>query len=353
MAKETAAKENKSGKSPEEPAKPADGAGETDAKIKDDKGDDEAPEEKKNAFRIFNKYENIQITDKQIQVLPYELLADLAGTIVFELLLSVNKVYSKKLIEDKFEKMVSEIKDGNFKPNLHDFQKILEALGLVDTTENNTNALWVGPDCINITGITMANVKTIRNIEDVIIDHYRQYKLQFPTETSQREASFFLSLHHVLTTVETKGTATDRLLRSQDPDAFQEHPKIPRFDKIGFCALKNKNFSHIVTKPVVIIGASKKARGEEHFSWILDIDLFPDPFVSKQHAVLMFNFQSEKWEIRCLSSTNPIKVKDRILTERDEPRSLEENCFIRIGKQTIWFSLQQEEEANNEDLEEV
>ena len=326
--------------------------GEGEAKNKEEKGDDDAGEEKKGAFRVFNKYETIQVLDKQIQVLPYELLADLAGTIVFELLLSANKTYPKKLLEEKFEKMVVEIKDGNFKPNLHDFQKILEALGLVDTTENNTNALWVGPDCINITGITMASIKTIRNIEDVVIDHYRQYKSQFPTETSQRESSFFLSLHQVLITQDVKGGSVDRLLRTVDPEYFQEHPKIPKFDKVGFCALKNKNFSYVVTKPCVVIGSTKKEKGEDHFSWILDIDLFPDPYVSKQHALLMFNFHTEKWEIRCLSSTNPIKVKDRILSDRDEPRVLDENCFLRIGKQTIWFSLQQEEEANNEDLEE-
>jgi FHA domain len=353
VAKDAAAKEVKNAKQAEPGVPTGAPPAEVEAKPKEDKGDDEAPEEKKSTFRTFNKYETIQIQDKQIQVLPYELLADLAGTIVFELLLSANKVYPKKLLEEKFDKMVTDIKDGNFKPNLHDFQKLLEALGLVDTTENNTSALWVGPDCINITGITMANIKTIRNIEDVVVDHYRQYRTQFPTETTQRESSFLLSVYHVLTTQDVKGGSTERLLRSCDADCFQEYSKIPRFDKIGFCALKNKNFSYVVTKPSVIIGATKKARGDEQFSWTLDIDLFPDPFVSKQHALLMFNFQTEKWEIRCLSATNPIKVKDRILTEREEPRMLDENCFIRIGKQTIWFSLQQEEEANNEDLEEA
>lgn len=277
------------------------------------------------------------------------MLADLASTLVFELLLSSQKTYPKKSIENKFEKLVISIKDGQNKLSLLELQKILEAINLVDMTENS-NIHWIGPDCVNITGVTYSVMKNTRNIEDVIVDHYRIYKQTFPLEISQRESSFFLSLYHTLCQESSK-SGIDKYWFTPDKAYFQEHPKRDDFDQVGFAALKNKTVSYVINKPVTIIGCSKRIKGET-ISWGLDLDLYPDPYASKQHAVLMYNFQLEKFEIKCLSSTNPIKVKDKLLYEKDDPKILEENCFIRIGKQTLWFTIMLEEEPNDDDLEE-
>lgn len=278
------------------------------------------------------------------------MLSELIGEIVFELLLNAQKIYPKKNIETKFEKMMTEIKDSQSKLSLIDAQKILEAIHMVDTSESPSNAAWIGPDCINLTGVTHAIIKSTKNIEDVVIDHYRTFKQQFPYEISQRESSFLLSVYQLLTT-ESK-TAVDKFTIKGDGSEYREYTYAETFDRIGFAALKNKNVDFVIDQPVVIIGSSKTLEKKTDFTWEVDLDLFPDPYVSKQHALLAFNFQIEKFEIKCLSATNPIKVKDKILTSKDDPKVLDENCFIRIGKQTLWFTITNEEEAVNDEIEE-
>lgn len=313
--------------------------------------EEQAQEDRKPNFQPLNKYDQITVQDKVIQLLPYEMLSELVGEIVFELLLNAQKIYPKKMIETKFEKMVAEIKDSQSKLSLIETQKILEAIHLVDTSESPANAMWIGPDCINLTGVTHAIIKSTKNIEDVVIDHYRTFKQNFPYEINQRESSFFLSIYHLLCTESKAGI--DKFAIRGDGSTFTEFTQAEPFDTLGFAALKNKNVNFVVDQPVVIIGSSKKLdKLAGDFSWEVDLDLFPDPYVSKQHALLAFNFQTEKFEIRCLSTTNPIKVKDRILTAKDEPKPLDENCFIRIGKQTLWFTITNEEEVNNEEIEE-
>jgi hypothetical protein len=313
--------------------------------------EEQATEERKTNFQPVNKYDQIIVQDKVVQLLPYEMLSELIGEIVFELLLNAQKIYPKKTIETKFEKMMTEIKDSSSKLSLIETQKILEAIHLVDTSESPANAMWIGPDCINLTGVTHAIIKTTKNIEDVVVDHYRTFKQNFPYEINQRESSFFLSIYNLLCT-ESK-TAIDKSAIKGDGSDFKEYSQADAFDKIGFAALKNKSVNYVIDQPIVIIGSSKiMEKTKSDFSWEVDLDLFPDPYVSKQHALIAFNFQTEKFEIRCLSTTNPIKVKDKILTSKDDPRVLDENCFIRIGKQTLWFTITNEEEINNEEIEE-
>lgn len=313
--------------------------------------EEQAQEERKPNFQPLNKYEQIIVQDKIIQMLPYEMLSELISEIIFETLLNAQKIYPKKTIETKFEKMMAEIKDSSSKLSLIEAQKILEAIHLLDTSESPANAMWIGPDCINLTGVTHAIIKSTKNIEDVVVDHYRTFKQTFPYEINQRESSFFLSVYNLLCT-ESK-TAVDKFAIRGDGTDFKEFTEAEPFDKLGFAALKNKNVNFIIDQPIVIIGSSKSLdKTKSEYSWEVDLDLFPDPYVSKQHALIAFNFQTEKFEIRCLSSTNPIKVKDKILSSKDDPRPMDENCFIRIGKQTLWFTITNEEEVNNEEIEE-
>lgn len=317
--------------------------------------EEDQTEEKKPRFQLINKYDEVFIADKQIQLLPYDCLSELVSNIVFDLLLTEQKEYSRKIVEEKFEKLVTSIKDGQSKLSKIDLEKILEAIHMVDTSsatsENQSNAKWkwIGPDCINLTGATHQLITKTKNIEDVSIDHYRAFKQAFPFEINQRESSFFQQLLHNLE--KDAKSQFDPSWFTPQPQYFAEHTKFDAFEKVGFAALKNKNVNFIVEKPVVIIGCKKKAKTDD-FDWQVDLDLFPDPFVSKQHALLMFNFQTEKFEIKCISQTNPIKVKDKLLYFKDDPKSLEENCFIRIGKQTLWFTILTEGEIDNDEFEE-
>jgi FHA domain len=319
--------------------------------------EEEVPtEERRPFFQLINKHSEIWHQDKQISLLPYDLVGELAGETVCELLLNSQKVYAKKNMESKFERLMSTLKDNqNNKLSLVDVQKIMAAINMVDTAENQSSALWIGPDIVNVTGVTNSVLRSTKNIADVVADHYRQFKQSFPYEVIQREDSFMLSLFEQLCS-DSKSAVDIHMLKG-DPQVLKLQSSVDQktiidqnFDKIGFAAIKNKNISYVIDKPVVIIGSSKKL--VKTFDWEVDVDLFPDPYVSKQHAVILFNFQSEKFEIKCLSTTNPIKVKDRLLSNKDDPKPLDENCFIRIGGQTLWFTIMNEEDINNDDIDE-
>jgi hypothetical protein len=170
--------------------------------------EEEQVEEKKNTFQLMNKYDEIHVMDKTFNLMHYELLSDLISGLVFELLLNPEKSYPKKKFEAKFEKMLLGIKDGHTKLSLVEVQKILEAINMVDMSENQTTANWIGPDCINLTGVTRAIMKSTKNIEDVVVDQYRTFKQNFPFEISQRESSFFHSLYHMLQDAHNRQTST-------------------------------------------------------------------------------------------------------------------------------------------------
>ena len=312
--------------------------------------EEDLQEDKRAFFLTFNKYDQIVVQDKTIQLLSYEQLAEIAATTVFELLLSQQKTYPKKTIETQFEKVLVGVKDSQSKMNITELQKILESINLVDFSENMNNTLWIGPDCINITGVSYTQIRTTKNIEDVIVDSYRNFRLAFPFEISQRESSYFQSLYHTLN--QDAKPALDRSWFQTSAECFKEHVQADVFEKTGFAVLKNKSVIYYIRKPVVVIGCCKKIK-QGDFEWPLDLDLYPDPYVSRQHAIITFNFQIEKFEIRCLSKTNPIRVKDRLVSDKDDPALLEENCFIRIGKQMLWFSIMNEEDINNDELEEI
>lgn len=296
-----------------------------------------------------NKYEHITLMDKPIQLVGFELLSELMGWLVFELLLSGQKCMERKDLERRHLELLGESKENNAKMSLYDIQKVMGALGLIDMNENPTSVQWVGPDCINLTSVTESLLASNPNVLHLLIDNYRTFTLRFPLEIPQREASFFHSLYHSLSSEAM--LAVDSAWFKVEPLLFREQPQLSPFGCFGFAVLKNKNFNYLLTKPVAIIGSTKKSK-EADFTWQVDLDLFPDPYVSKQHAAIMFNFQTERFEIKCLSDRNSIKLRDKSLAHSDEPYQLEENCSFRIGKQWVWFSMAGEEETlNNDEIE--
>jgi hypothetical protein len=330
---------------------PKEESGQTEAKGETEKGELEREEAEpaEEYFEKINKYEHITLMDKPIQLVGFELLSELVAWLVFELLLSGQKCMERKELERRYMELMGEPKENSGKTSLYDFQKIMGALGLVDMNENPNSVQWIGPDCINLTGVTEALLGTNSHIHHQIVDNYRSFSLRFPLEMPQREASFFHSMYHSLTS--DSMLAVDTTWFKVEPLLFREQPQLSPFGAFGFAVLKNKNFNYLLTRPVVIIGSTKRSK-ETDFSWQVDLNLFPDPYVSKQHAAIMFNFQTERFEIKCLSERNSIRLRDKSLAHSDEPFQLEENCSFRIGKQWIWFSMTGEEEAiNNEEIE--
>ena len=61
--------------------------------------------------------------------------------------------------------------------------------------------------------------------------------------------------------------------------------------------------------------------------------------VSRQHALVIFNFEKEYFEIKCLSRKYPIQVNREPLMFGDEPRALTSGSIVGISSESFFFML--------------
>lgn len=48
-----------------------------------------------------------------------------------------------------------------------------------------------------------------------------------------------------------------------------------------------------MTKPSAIIGRSAKDSSSKKYKWEVDVDLSNSPSISRQHAVILYNYEDE------------------------------------------------------------
>lgn len=86
-------------------------------------------------------------------------------------------------------------------------------------------------------------------------------------------------------------------------------------------------------KTCLIIG-----RASQNQLWEVDLDL-PFKSVSRQHAVILYNFAVRRWEIRCLSRKNLIKVDGERYAFRDKDIWLKDRSVLEICHEKMMFCL--------------
>lgn len=62
-----------------------------------------------------------------------------------------------------------------------------------------------------------------------------------------------------------------------------------------------------------------------------------DKAVSRQHAVIAYNFETGKWEIRCLSKRNNVKVDGERIVWGDHNVWLKNKSEVSIGSEKFVF----------------
>ncbi len=72
--------------------------------------------------------------------------------------------------------------------------------------------------------------------------------------------------------------------------------------------------------------------------WYVDVDLGQNKKISKQHAILIYNFQTCSFEIKNLSKKSPIKVNGECLKFNEEI-PLSSKSVIVIGGHEFYFML--------------
>mmetsp|Transcript_27881 Transcript_27881/g.24529 ORF Transcript_27881/g.24529 Transcript_27881/m.24529 type:complete len:153 (+) Transcript_27881:931-1389(+) len=97
-----------------------------------------------------------------------------------------------------------------------------------------------------------------------------------------------------------------------------------------------------MTKPHAIIGRSQGKdpnSKSKKFRWEVDVDLNKNNQVSRQHAVILYNYEEGGFEIKCLSKKNPVKVGNYSYDFKDKACPLPSKSMVTIGGEVFYFYL--------------
>ncbi len=118
-------------------------------------------------------------------------------------------------------------------------------------------------------------------------------------------------------------------------------------DDAGFALLRGTNWLYYMRKLNCILGRSPIKNGLMlgntnptlgNTTWHVDVDLGQNRKISKQHALIAYNFETCSFEIKNLSKKIPIKVNGEYLTYNEE-MPLSSKSSIVIGNQEFYFLL--------------
>ena len=206
---------------------------------------------------------------------------------------------------------------------------------LIDMKENPQNIAWTGPDCLNVLGITTTTLEEQPYIKDCLHDGYEKYLKNYPYEMALRESSYF---HNIYSNLIKEAQPFDQRWLMPTLDTFQEYRNIRVFEENGFACLKHQKMNFLMKKTFMIIGRTTRVKND-NVTWEVDLDLQDNPKVSKQHALIAFNFDKMTFEIACLSRKNTIQVNKKTLKPHDPPYILQNEALIDIGGEKFYFFL--------------
>ena len=99
------------------------------------------------------KEDNVVIEPYVVNLTPYVNVGKFAADLVFEMLMSARKMMSKSEMDSRYDVYAKEFNVGQLKITNIEIQKILNSFELLDINEEMSNVLWIGPDCLNVSGI--------------------------------------------------------------------------------------------------------------------------------------------------------------------------------------------------------
>ena len=110
----------------------------------------------------------------------------------------------------------------------------------------------------------------------------------------------------------------------------------------GFAMLRCANWGYYIKKLYCIIGYKPikhdNISNKCYTTWEVDVDLGHIKNVSKQHALIVYNFHNKSFEIKNLSKKFPIRVNG-VQMNYNEEMPLSHKSTINIGNQEFFFLL--------------
>ena len=114
------------------------------------------------------------------------------------------------------------------------------------------------------------------------------------------------------------------------------------YSDFGFALLRGTNWVYYIKKLHCIIGRipmkHNKSSNYCNTTWDVDVDLGSGKKISKQHALIVYNFTVKKFEIKNLSKKFPIKVNGALMNYNEEV-FLNNKSSIHIGNEEFYFLL--------------
>jgi hypothetical protein len=106
---------------------------------------------------------------------------------------------------------------------------------------------------------------------------------------------------------------------------------------------KGNNWRYFMQKLYCIIGRSpinyKKKNLDLKVVWHVDVDLGHLRKVSRQHALIAFNFDKECFELKCLSKKYPVYVNGDAYYLKDQAVPLTSRSIVSISTESFFFLL--------------
>jgi hypothetical protein len=123
-------------------------------------------------------------------------------------------------------------------------------------------------------------------------------------------------------------------------------------EDVGFGVLRGNNWCYYIKKLYCIIGRAPvkygvaMASGNQNSlttnygntTWHVDVDLGQHKKISKQHVLIVYNFQTCAFEIKNLSKKYPVKLNGEVLKYNEE-MPLTSKSSIIVGNQEFYFLL--------------
>jgi hypothetical protein len=303
----------------------------------------------KNFYRVYNNYYKNNITDFEIN----------------ESLESRNQIYTRYFLLHclKLYKI-----NENLGISFEERKKLLEKCTLID----NIKTIKIMYLILNFLGfiniIKKENINILENeneikykidnkifnfiTKDLNDDELNEINTKFNENILNKEKELNDQYITESTIIEEKNEpkSTENNIESEKKISLEENLQKISLEKfnndnndVGFALLKGNNWVYYIKKLHCIIGRSpmkfKRASNPMHTKWAVDLDLGPKAKkVSKQHALIAYNFLINSFEIKNISKKFNIKVNGEIMNYNEE-MILTNKSVIYIGNEDFYFLL--------------
>ncbi|KAL4436215.1 hypothetical protein ABPG74_018199 [Tetrahymena malaccensis] len=177
----------------------------------------------------------------------------------------------------------------------------------------------------------------------------QKQEMQIEIQNSKQEADQVQTINDNDQTAENQSEINEKEIDENDKNINQNEdtiditdvPKahISYFPKVAFALLKGRTWQFYIQKLQIIIGRSLINLPQKKMNWHIDLEVGASKKVSRQHAVILYNFEQKRFEIKCLSKKFHIKVDNNLYSIKDDPVPLKNKSLITVGNEHFYFFL--------------